>query len=93
MGAFFAGLVVGIISDKIGRKPTLLLLTIPSVIGWYCIAVSFWFVVDNDYQKYLAIILAGRCLTGFAAGGYSIVVPVSTDSTFTKTYTTESKKC
>ena len=77
MGAFFAGLVVGIISDKIGRKPTLLLLTIPSVIGWYCIAVSFWFVVDNDYQKYLAIILAGRCLTGFAAGGYSIVVPVS----------------
>ena len=77
MGAFFAGLVVGIVSDKIGRKATLLLLTIPSVIGWYFIAGSFWFAVDNDYQKYLATLLAGRCLSGFAAGGFSLVVPVS----------------
>ena len=88
MGAFFAGLVVGIVSDKIGRKATLLLLTIPSVIGWYFIAGSFWFAVDNDYQsfwfavdndnpKYLAMLLAGRCLSGFAAGGFSLVVPVS----------------
>ena len=76
MGALFAGLVVGIVSDKIGRKPTLLLLAIPSVIGWYFIAVSFWFAVDNDYQDYLAMLLAGRCLSGFAAGGFSFVVPV-----------------
>ena len=76
MGALFAGLVVGIVSDKIGRKPTLLLLAIPSVIGWYFIAVSFWFAVDNDYQDYLAMLLAGRCLSGFAAGGFSLVVPV-----------------
>ena len=77
MGAFFAGLLVGIVSDKIGRKATLLLLTIPSVIGWYFIAASFWFSVDNDYRKYLAMLLAGRCLSGFAAGGFSLVVPVS----------------
>ena len=77
MGAFFAGLVVGIVSDKIGRKATLLLLTIPSVIGWYFIAGSFWFAVDNDNPKYLAMLLAGRCLSGFAAGGFSLVVPVS----------------
>ena len=76
MGALFAGLVVGIVSDKIGRKPTLLLLTIPSAIGWYFIAASFWFAVDNDYQKYLVMLLAGRCLSGFAAGGFSLVVPV-----------------
>ena len=77
MGAFFAGLLVGIVSDKIGRKATLLLLAIPSVIGWYFIAASFWFAVDNDYRTYLAMLLAGRCLSGFAAGGFSLVVPVS----------------
>ena len=81
MGALFAGLGVGIVSDKIGRKATLLLLTIPSVIGWYFIAASFWFAVDNDNQTYLAILLAGRCLSGFAAGGFSLVVPVSNYNT------------
>ncbi|XP_069699253.1 facilitated trehalose transporter Tret1-like [Periplaneta americana] len=56
-------LVMGPIIDKLGRKRTLMLVNVPSVIGWFLIATAssneswFW------YQVYL-----GRLLTGIAVG-------------------------
>ena len=75
--ALFAGLVTGFISDKIGRKPSMLLGCLPLVIGWSIIAISYVFTKDPDYRKFYSMLMVGRGLSGFGIGCLSLVVPVS----------------
>ena len=61
LGAIFGGFAAAILGSKFGRRKSLLLLTIPDILGWVLIASS----------QNLAMILTGRFLQGFASAGYS----------------------
>ena len=80
-----AGLITGLISDKIGRKLTLILGSVPCALGWFLIAASWYFYPDGNLDRMLPMLLAGRFLTGFASGCFSLVVPVSIISHMTLT--------
>jgi len=54
--------------DKLGRKNMMLMLTVPTLIGW---AMIIW-------AETVSWICAGRFLTGFAAGSLSVIVPLYT---------------
>lgn len=59
IGNFFTGIII----DKYGRKPTLLLGTVPSIIGWSILA---W------CNGSLGWLYAGQIFTGFALGAASL---------------------
>merc|ERR1712018_338368 len=61
LGAIFGGFAAALLGSKFGRRKSLLLLTIPDIIGWIMIAAA----------QNLPMILIGRFLQGFAAAGYS----------------------
>lgn len=66
LGALFGGLVSGPIMDILGRKMTMLIWALPSVIGWVLIfsAPSF------------GCLITGRVISGLCTGIYSVVCPV-----------------
>ena len=66
LGAAILSLVIGFISTQIGCKITILLLIIPSVIGW---AFLVW--AQNIHMIYV-----GRILTGMVAGAYCVTTPL-----------------
>ena len=84
MGALIAGLITGIVSDKIGRKLTFLLACVPYSLGFLFLAYSFSFMIDGEKGVevtqpsvlYIVFLLTGRALSGFGAGAMSLVVPV-----------------
>ncbi|XP_069698889.1 uncharacterized protein [Periplaneta americana] len=67
LGALFGAVPAGYLSEVMGRKMLLLLLCLPSVIGWILIIVS---------QQAVAYIYAGRFIGGFAIGGITVVSPL-----------------
>lgn len=56
---------IGLIMDVLGRRKAMLLLVIPFVIGWFLIS----------FATNVAMLMAGRFLTGVGAGGFSVAVP------------------
>ena len=73
-------MVTGLLSDKLGRKLTMLLGVVPYIIGFFFIVLSFYFIKREtqitSQVVYLVFILIGRALSGFASGWMSLVVPV-----------------
>lgn len=67
LGAAVGGVLGGYLVDKIGRKLSLMLCSIPYVLG-YIVIIS----AHNVWMLYF-----GRMLTGLASGVTSLVVPVS----------------
>jgi MFS family permease len=61
IGAIFGGFAAAILGSKFGRRKSLLILTVPDILGWILIAAA----------QNLPMILAGRFLQGFASAGYS----------------------
>merc|ERR1711981_619717 len=61
LGAIFGGFAAAILGSKFGRRKSILILTIPDILGWLLIASS----------QNLSMILVGRFLQGFASAGYS----------------------
>lgn len=74
LGALFGGPVAWPLSEKFGRKPALLLSTIPGVVGWVTIAVSN---LLPTREGFLAFFYGGRLLSGFAAGWSIFCISVS----------------
>ena len=78
-----AGIVTGYMSDKLGRKMSFLITCVPSVFGYFFIALSFYVMVSEksvifkeQNTLYFVCLLIGRALSGFGAGAMSLVVPV-----------------
>ena len=53
--------------DKFGRKGTIMLCIIPFVLGWLLIS----------FAQNVAMLYAGRVITGLGCGTISVTVPVS----------------
>ncbi|KAK5638697.1 hypothetical protein RI129_012992 [Pyrocoelia pectoralis] len=64
----------GLFAEYLGRKPSILLSSIPFLIGWVCIATS----------KSITLLYVGRLITGIAAGmsvaSYTYVAEISAPS-------------
>jgi sugar porter (SP) family MFS transporter len=73
LGALFGGPVAWPLSETFGRKPALLLSTIPALVGWVAIAVSNLLPTRNWF---LAFLYSGRLLSGFSAGWGVLCVSV-----------------
>ncbi|XP_037091793.1 facilitated trehalose transporter Tret1-like [Pollicipes pollicipes] len=65
LGALFGGLVAGWAVEALGRRSTMVLITVPGLLGWLLIT----------YATSVGTIIAGRVFTGFAAGCTSLVAP------------------
>lgn len=74
IGAVFGGPIAGLISDRMGRKPALMLVSIPYLIGYLMITYAR-FAVDPEVFK--AILLIGRLFSGVGLGWSSLAVVVS----------------
>ncbi|XP_064630452.1 solute carrier family 2, facilitated glucose transporter member 8-like [Lineus longissimus] len=66
LGGMMGSLLAGVAMELIGRKRTLMITTLPLVLGWTLIAVGF-----NTFT-----FLLGRILTGIAIGLVSAATPV-----------------
>ncbi len=66
-------------TDRIGRKKTLLITGIPNAAGWILIAISPY-VTAAGPSVFKVIILTGRFLIGVACSGIFAAVPVSEGS-------------
>ncbi|CAG7784985.1 unnamed protein product [Allacma fusca] len=68
LGALISGPIAGFSIDFFGRKTTMMILSAPFVLGWMLIT----FAPAHN----LAMIYAGRFLTGFCGGAVSLAAPV-----------------
>ncbi|CAH1713036.1 unnamed protein product [Aphis gossypii] len=68
LGAMLGCPVMAGLVNKLGRKHLMIMLTIPTLAGW---AMIIW-------AKSVVWICAGRFLTGFSSGSYSVIIPLYT---------------
>jgi MFS family permease len=66
LGAALICIPTGLCLEKYGRKPTVFFFLIPTIVGWIVIG----------FAKNLAMLIFGRFLQGFAAGAYSLIIPI-----------------
>ena len=67
---------MGVVSDRIGRKPSILISCFPLVLGWSLIAMSYYYTTSSE-ESFYALLMIGRFLTGFGMGSLSLLLPVS----------------
>ncbi|KAF8785554.1 Facilitated trehalose transporter Tret1 like protein [Argiope bruennichi] len=65
LGAVLGGIIASMLCNKLGRKGTLMLSSIPFLIGWLFIA----------YAKKVVYIYLGRFITGFCVGLVCVTTP------------------
>ncbi|XP_028156675.1 facilitated trehalose transporter Tret1 isoform X2 [Ostrinia nubilalis] len=68
LGAAAVCFPIGLIMDAIGRKKTMLCLVIPFTLGWLLIT----------FATSLAMLIAGRLITGIAGGAFCVTAPAYT---------------
>lgn len=73
-GAAFGGPFAWPASEWLGRQPALMLGGIPAVIGWLMVTYAHF---AQSLSGFLAVLLLGRAMTGFAAGWLVFCVSVS----------------
>ena len=75
LGAIFGGPFAYPAAEKLGRQPALIIGGIPTISGWLMMTYA-WFFGEN-HQGFLALLLLGRLVTGFATGWSIFCVSVS----------------
>ena len=75
MGALFGGPVGGFLMDYTGRKPSLLLVSLPHFFGYLMMVYAH---LINHPVMFKVVLMFGRFLTGVGIGWTSSVMPVST---------------
>ena len=60
-------------TPRLGPKWTMILMSIPAVVGWICLVIT---KPLDDSMDPLALFYIGRILTGFAGGAFTLVVPL-----------------
>ncbi|KAF7389254.1 hypothetical protein HZH66_010391 [Vespula vulgaris] len=68
LGAAVVCIPIGILSDIIGRRISMLILTVPFTIGWLCIIFA-----DSVTMFYI-----GRFITGLSGGAFCVTAPMYT---------------
>ncbi|VVC91037.1 facilitated trehalose transporter Tret1-2 homolog isoform X3 [Leptidea sinapis] len=68
LGAAAICFPIGLIMDLLGRRKTMLLLTIPFTLGWLLIT----------FAANIGMLLAGRFITGVAGGAFCVTAPAYT---------------
>lgn len=68
LGAAFICFPIGLIMDRIGRKPTMLLLVLPFTLGWLLIT----------FGTSVGMLIAGRFIIGVAGGSFCVTAPAYT---------------
>lgn len=66
VGGFIGNIFFGFITNALGRKLPLILISIPGVVSWLLIVYA-----QNVYYLY-----AARILNGFVGGGFFILIPL-----------------
>ena len=74
VGALFGAPIAWPISDQLGRKPALILMGIPALIGWLMITYAYLMPTQAGF---LTMLLLGRIFTGVTIGWSSFCVSVS----------------
>ncbi|KAH8859733.1 Solute carrier family 2, facilitated glucose transporter member 3 isoform 3 [Schistosoma japonicum] len=69
LGGFFGGLTGGILANKLGRKNSLFLLSIPTILG------SLLMMFSKMAQSF-EMIIAGRFIIGIACGAHTVIGPM-----------------
>ena len=68
VGALISSFLTGIMMPSIGRKWTLILLTVPLILGWICLLIPAY-KIDIGTP---ALFYIGRILTGLGGGGFAL---------------------
>ncbi|KAK4469240.1 hypothetical protein MN116_006812 [Schistosoma mekongi] len=69
LGGFFGGMTGGILANKLGRKNSLFLLSIPTIVG------SLLMMFSKMAQSF-EMIFIGRFITGIACGAHTVIGPM-----------------
>ncbi|KAL5493133.1 hypothetical protein EMCRGX_G014264 [Ephydatia muelleri] len=73
LGALVGGLFAGWASDTFGRKPAIIIGTVPQLIGWVAITVAHLWPI---HKAFVSFIFFGRFFAGLGAGWNSLCIPV-----------------
>ena len=76
IGALLGCLICGLLMDLIGRKWTLVAMTMPSITGWILLTLSGAVPLTSAWWLYV-----GRLLTGIGGGTFSFLGPIYTMET------------
>ena len=60
-----AGGGAGLVADRVGRKPAVLMSAVPNLIGWFLLCLAHYL---TDPSTFKSLILIGRLFTGVATG-------------------------
>eukprot|EP00095_Tigriopus_kingsejongensis_P000011 snap_masked-scaffold342_size201858-processed-gene-1.5 protein:Tk00011 transcript:snap_masked-scaffold342_size201858-processed-gene-1.5-mRNA-1 annotation:"nad-dependent protein deacetylase sirtuin-2" len=71
IGALVSSFVTGILIAKIGPKWTMIIMAIPSIIGWVILTITEPLQLGDPWLFYV-----GRILTGFGGGAFSLASPM-----------------
>ncbi len=66
--------MAGYVADKWGRKTSMAMNTVPNVLGYFVIVLSY--LVKNPVA-FKSMLIAGRGITGIGMGWSIIIAPVS----------------
>lgn len=74
VGAVLGCPLGGVVADRVGRKASLQVGAVPSLIGWVLLFVAQYTTNTSTFKSFL---LLGRALVGVGVGWQSTVIPVS----------------
>ncbi len=73
VGGLFGGLIAGWLADKLGRKTSIILTSVPYLSGYFIILCA---VLAENGVVFKVVLMVGRFLTGVGMGGTFAIIGV-----------------